>query len=106
MNVLAGCAREVAKELDATWGHSLPAEEPGIDFYLDTADLECLAQLGKDERVRGFTTNATPMRKAGVQDCREFAARALEIADGRSGISSVTARGPLDALALTVNLER
>jgi transaldolase len=74
---------EAARTLDAAWRRPVPADELPIDLYLDTADLKTLAELGKDERVKGFTTNSLLMRKAGVKDYREFALRALDIADGR-----------------------
>jgi transaldolase len=51
--------------------------------FADGADLEGIRALASDERIGGFTTNPTLMRKAGIRDYAAFAAAALEIVAGR-----------------------
>ena len=50
-----------------------------IKLYCDGADLEDIRRLSKDEKIQGFTTNPTLMKKAGVQDYYEFAKHAVDI---------------------------
>lgn len=52
-----------------------------IEIYADGADLETMKVLAKDDRVTGFTTNPTLVKKAGVTDYRAFAKQVLEITD-------------------------
>ncbi|HLI14604.1 MAG TPA: transaldolase [Acidimicrobiales bacterium] len=47
-------------------------------LFADGADLEEILALARDERISGFTTNPTLMRKAGVADYAAFAAELLE----------------------------
>lgn len=49
-----------------------------VKLFADGADLPGMLRSAADPRVRGFTTNPTLMRKAGVADYREFGRRALE----------------------------
>ncbi len=49
-----------------------------IHLYADGADLEEMVAARKADRVKGFTTNPTLMRKAGVTDYQAFAQRVLE----------------------------
>src|SRR5271165_4337060 len=49
-----------------------------IELYADGAVVEDMVAARKAGVVRGFTTNPTLMRKAGVADYRDFARRALE----------------------------
>lgn len=44
-----------------------------IKIFADGADLETLRRLVSDPRIKGFTTNPTLMRAAGVEHYREFA---------------------------------
>jgi transaldolase len=50
---------------------------PAVKIFADGADLDRLLSLAEDERVRGFTTNPTLMRKAGVEEYERFARAAL-----------------------------
>ena len=50
-----------------------------IKLYCDGADIEDIRRLSKDEKIQGFTTNPTLMKKAGVQDYYEFAKQAVDI---------------------------
>jgi transaldolase len=54
----------------------------GIDIYLDGANLEAMCEGRKNPLVRGFTTNPSLARQAGVTDYEAFCKEALEIADG------------------------
>jgi len=47
-------------------------------IYADGADLEGLLRLAQAPHIRGFTTNPTLMRKAGVEDYATFAKQVLE----------------------------
>lgn len=53
-----------------------------ISIYADGADLESIRQSKKNPLIKGFTTNPTLMRKAGVTDYEAFAREALAIVDG------------------------
>jgi len=48
-----------------------------IKVFADGADFDQIVQLAKNPNVKGFTTNPTLMRKAGVSDYAEFARRVL-----------------------------
>ena len=58
---------------------SMTRHEPlGIKIFADGADLESILHLANDERISGFTTNPTLMRKAGVEDYEGFARKLLD----------------------------
>ncbi|MFM9106119.1 MAG: transaldolase family protein, partial [Chloroflexota bacterium] len=44
-----------------------------IRLFADGADRDGMLRMYADPRIRGFTTNPTLMRKAGVRDYRAFA---------------------------------
>jgi len=44
-----------------------------IKIFLDGANLEEILKYKDDDRIKGFTTNPSLMRKAGVKDYMEFA---------------------------------
>ena len=48
-----------------------------IQLFADGADIKAMTDLYKGGRVKGFTTNPTLMRKAGVDDYEAFARRVL-----------------------------
>jgi transaldolase len=48
-------------------------------MFADGADLYAIEKMCQDERVKGFTTNPTLMRSAGVQDYLTFAKSAASI---------------------------
>jgi transaldolase len=54
-----------------------------VKIFADGADLQSLRQLASDPRIKGFTTNPTLMRSAGVRDYRAFAAAVLDVVGGR-----------------------
>ncbi|MBQ7584073.1 MAG: transaldolase [Lachnospiraceae bacterium] len=49
-----------------------------IDIYADGADIEKMKKQHDEGFVKGFTTNPTLMKKAGVKDYRAFAKEAAE----------------------------
>lgn len=56
-------------------------ESVGIDLYVDAADLDAMRQFGSNDMVKGFTTNPTLMRNAGVENYLDFARDAAKIAE-------------------------
>jgi transaldolase len=54
-----------------------------VKVFADGADLAGIVARARDPRIKGFTTNPTLMRKAGITDYRSFAADALAAAAGR-----------------------
>jgi transaldolase len=54
-----------------------------IKIFADGADLDGITRLAQDPLISGFTTNPTLMRKAGVVDYADFAARVLEVVPDR-----------------------
>lgn len=54
-----------------------------IKVFADGADLASMCRLADDDRIRGFTTNPSLLKKAGVTDYAAFARAALTIAGGR-----------------------
>ena len=60
-----------------------PLDALRIRIFADGADLSGIATRARDPRIKGFTTNPTLMRKAGVTDYRAFAREALSIVTDR-----------------------
>jgi transaldolase len=56
---------------------------PKVKLFADGAETSVIAELARDPKIRGFTTNPTLMRKAGVSDYRAFAREVLEIVPDR-----------------------
>lgn len=54
-----------------------------IKIFADGADLDVISQLSQSPLIKGFTTNPTLMRKAGVVDYRAFAKKVLTIVPDR-----------------------
>jgi transaldolase len=54
-----------------------------VKVFADGADLDGIRHLAADPRIRGFTTNPTLMRQAGVHDYERFAHDVLALIDGR-----------------------
>ena len=54
-----------------------------VKIFADGADLAGIRAMAATPWVRGFTTNPTLMRKAGVRDYREFALQVLEAVPDR-----------------------
>jgi transaldolase len=54
-----------------------------VKVFADGADLDGIRRLAADPLIKGFTTNPTLMRKAGVTDYARFAHDVLEIVSDR-----------------------
>jgi transaldolase len=54
-----------------------------VKIFADGADVKVIAELSKNPFVKGFTTNPSLMRKAGVSDYRAFALEAIRIVGTR-----------------------
>jgi transaldolase len=50
----------------------------GVKIFADGADLASILELARNPWVRGFTTNPTLMRKAGITDYESFARQLTE----------------------------
>ncbi len=60
-----------------------PAGELGVKIYADGADLQGMRELSRRSWIKGFTTNPTLMRKAGVSDYHAFAGDVLKMIPDR-----------------------
>ena len=54
-----------------------------VKIFADGADLKVIADLACHPHIKGFTTNPTLMRKAGIADYRAFSLDVLKIIGGR-----------------------
>lgn len=54
-----------------------PVDKLRVKIFADGADLEGILKLYRNPLIRGFTTNPTLMRKAGVTDYEAFARKLL-----------------------------
>lgn len=52
-------------------------------IFADGADKEAIIRLYADQRISGFTTNPTLMRKAGISNYKEFAQDILKVIQDR-----------------------
>jgi transaldolase len=59
------------------------ASDLRIKIFADGADRDSIAVLCANPLIKGFTTNPTLMRKAGVEDYETFAREVLEIVSDR-----------------------
>src|SRR5258708_2697021 len=50
-----------------------------VKLFADGADLTGMKEMAANPRIKGFTTNPTLMRKAGVADYKAFALEVLKI---------------------------
>jgi len=55
-----------------------------VKIFADGADTSVMIDMAKRSYIKGFTTNPTLMRKAGVSDYRAYAKSVLEALPGRS----------------------
>jgi transaldolase len=60
-----------------------PIAELRVKIYADGADLHGIRELSRKPWIKGFTTNPTLMRKAGVADYRTFALEVLRTVPDR-----------------------
>jgi transaldolase len=54
-----------------------------VKLFADGADLGGIKEMAANPAIKGFTTNPTLMRKAGVADYKAFALQALQVVGGR-----------------------
>jgi transaldolase len=55
-----------------------PLTELNVKIFADGADLAGMVEMYKNSLIKGFTTNPTLMRKAGVTDYKTFAMEVLD----------------------------
>ena len=55
----------------------------GVKVFADGADIAGIASAAENPLIKGFTTNPTLMRQAGVDNYEQFALKALEVVDGK-----------------------
>src|SRR5712691_464043 len=60
-----------------------------VKLFADGADLAGIKEMATNPAIKGFTTNPTLMRKAGVSDYTAFALQALQVVVGRPTSSEV-----------------
>ncbi len=60
-----------------------PVAELRVKIYADGADLRGMRELSRKPWIKGFTTNPTLMRNAGVSDYRAFASDVLQMIPDR-----------------------
>ena len=53
-------------------------EDLKVKIFSDGADIEGMLKLASNPLIKGFTTNPTLMRKAGVKDYKQFASKVIE----------------------------
>src|SRR6476619_1534681 len=58
-------------------------EQLQVKIFADGADLDSLLELAANPLIKGFTTNPTLMRQAGISDFEAFAREVLEHLDDR-----------------------
>lgn len=54
-----------------------------VKLFADGADLSGIKEMAANPLIKGFTTNPTLMKKAGVTNYKEFALKAIEIVGNR-----------------------
>ena len=54
-------------------------ENLNIDIFADGADIKSILELNKNPLIKGFTTNPTLMRKAGISNYKQFANEILNL---------------------------
>jgi len=55
-----------------------PVEQLSVKIFADGADLPGMVEMYRQPYIKGFTTNPTLMRQAGVSDYPEFARQVLQ----------------------------
>src|SRR4051794_39150446 len=62
---------------------TITAETLSVEIFADGADRASILELAANPRIKGFTTNPTLMRKAGITDYESFARSILPGIGGR-----------------------
>ncbi len=60
-----------------------------VKVFADGADLDSIRRLTADPLIKGWTTNPTLMRQAGIIDYEQFAREMLEVVDGLPDVVEV-----------------
>jgi transaldolase len=60
-----------------------PTTHLKVKLFADGADLSGIKEMAANPAIKGFTTNPTLMRKAGIADYKAFALQALQVVGGR-----------------------
>ena len=60
-----------------------PSQKFRIKLFADGADLAGIKEMAANPLIKGFTTNPTLMRKAGVSDYKAFALQVLNVVNDR-----------------------
>jgi transaldolase len=60
-----------------------PTTQLKVKLFADGADLSGIREMAANALIKGFTTNPTLMRKAGIADYKAFALQALQVVGGR-----------------------
>src|SRR5205807_10415752 len=60
-----------------------PLNELKVKIFADGDDLKVISNLSRNPLIKGFTTNPSLMRKAGISDYRAFAREVLNVVCGR-----------------------
>ena len=78
-------AADLILATDATMETGMPTalDQLTVKIYADGADLAGMKAMYDDPLIKGFTTNPTLMRKAGVRDYEQFARQVLEVIPDR-----------------------
>ncbi len=75
-----------------------------VKLFADGADLEVIKEMAALPYIRGFTTNPTLMRKAGVSDYELWARRALELVQDRPFSFEVLSDEPVQMIRQAAKL--
>src|ERR1700730_3705624 len=70
----------------------------GVKIFADGADLDGILAMYKNPLIKGFTTNPTLMRKAGIKDYEGFARKLLAAVPDRPISFEVVADTPRDMI--------
>ena len=54
-----------------------------VKIFADGADLKVIREMSQNSLIKGFTTNPTLMRKAGISDYRAFSLEAISLVSGK-----------------------
>ena len=54
-----------------------------VKIFADGADIAAIRSLAQKPEIKGFTTNPTLMRKAGITDFEAFSRQVIEVIGGR-----------------------
>jgi transaldolase len=74
----------------------VPVEQLRTHIYADGADLAAIRALAADPHIKGFTTNPTLMRRAGITDYAAFARAVLDVIGERPISFEIFADEPVE----------